>query len=79
MINWDINSLNRMQEELIRQAKQDQLAQEVIEENRKANPRYNPTLAWVGRRIVDVGAKIIQVSGSEDDKQSVYSPDVHLN
>ncbi|MEP7291423.1 MAG: hypothetical protein ABI835_06545 [Chloroflexota bacterium] len=79
MLNWDINSLNLVQEELMKQAKKDRLAQDVIEEERKANPRYNPTLAWVGRRMLDFGGKLVAISGSEDDKHSLYSPDVHLN
>ncbi len=79
MLNWDVNSLNMMQEEIIKQAEKDHLAQEVIEETRKVNPLYNPTLAWFGRRVMDFGVKLVQISGSEEDKQSLYSPDVHLN
>lgn len=77
MLNWDVNSLERIHDEWIQRAEQEQLAQEVIDEERKSNPRYNPTLAWVGRRMMDVGQRIIRISGSEADKH--YNPEIHLN
>ena len=79
MLNWDVNSLTLMQDEMIKQAEKDHLAQEIIDETRKANPLYNPTLAWFGRRVMDFGIKLVQISGSEEDKQTIYEPDVHLN
>jgi hypothetical protein len=79
MLNWDIKSLNLLHEEMIKKAEKEHQAQEVIEENRKANPHYNPTLAWFGRRMVNFGGKLVEISGSEGDKQQLYSPDVHLN
>ena len=68
MLNWDVNSLERIHFEWIQRAEQEHLAQEVIDEERKVNPNYNPTLAWFGRRMMDFGQKIVQISGSEDDK-----------
>ncbi len=79
MIQWDLDSINRMQAELIERAQKDHLGQEVLDENRRQNPRYNPTLAWVGRRIVNVGAKIVQLSGDADQPRTGYKPDIHLN
>jgi hypothetical protein len=79
MLNWDIETLSKMQDEIIRQAQKDHLAQEVIDDSRKSNPHYNPTLAWVGRRMMSVGIKLVQISGSEADKESLYKPDIHLN
>ena len=79
MLNWDINSLNQTHEEMLKQVEQDQLAQEVIDELRKSNPHYNSTLAWVGRRMMTVGQKLVQISGSAEDRQSLYEPDIHLN
>jgi hypothetical protein len=79
MLNWDLDSLSRMQEEIIKQAQKDHLAQDVIDDTRKSNPHYNPTLAWVGRRIMSVGVKLVQISGSDDDKATLYQPDIHLN
>lgn len=79
MLNWDIDSLSRMQDEIIKQAQKDHLAQEVIDDTRKSNPHYNPTLAWFGRRMMNVGIKLVQISGSDGDKEALYTPDVHLN
>ncbi|HVU10651.1 MAG TPA: hypothetical protein VHD90_05205 [Phototrophicaceae bacterium] len=72
MLNWDVHSLEQIHDEWIERAEQEHLAQEVIDEERKSNPHYNPTLAWFGHRVMDFGQKIIQMSGSEDDK-------LHLN
>ncbi|MFN8450826.1 MAG: hypothetical protein U0521_20160 [Anaerolineae bacterium] len=74
MLNWDIDNMSKFQDEILRQAEKDHLAQEVVDDMRKLNPHYNPTLAWVGRRIMDIGAKLVQISGNESDK-----PDLHAN
>lgn len=81
MLNWDIESLNLQQEEMIRQAQQDLLAEEVIADARKLNPNYHPALAWFGHRIMAFGGKLVEIYGDEkpQDKQSIYSPDIHLN
>ncbi len=79
MLNWDINTVNLLHEELIKQAEKDRQAQDVIDEIRKDNPRYNPTLSWVGHRIMNFGGKLVQISGSEEEQKSAYRPDVHLN
>ena len=50
---------------MIKQAEKDHLAQEVIERTRKFNHHYNPTLAWLGRRMMDVGTRLVEISGSE--------------
>ncbi len=73
MLNWDVDSINRIQEENVKQAEKDHLAQEVIEELRKFNHHYNPTLAWLGRRMLVVGTKLVEMSGSEQDSN------LHLN
>ncbi|MEO8393441.1 MAG: hypothetical protein ABI700_10660 [Chloroflexota bacterium] len=79
MLNWDASSLTLIQEENIKKAEQAHLAQAVIEETRKVNPNYNPTLAWVGRRIADLGMNLVRISGSADDKQSLHDAEIHLN
>jgi hypothetical protein len=79
MLNWDVDSLGKMRDELLKQAEKDHLAQEVIEDMHKSNPHYNPTLAWVGRRIMNVGVKLVQMSGGKDDRQSAYKPNIHSN
>ncbi len=79
MLNWDINNLNLIHDEMLKQAEKDHLAEFAVQEIRKTNHRYNPTLAWVGRRFVDIGAKLVMISGSDEDKQSIYEPEIHLN
>ena len=65
--------MTRIQEENVKQAQKDHLAQEVIEDTRKVNHHYNPTLAWLGHRMLNVGMKLMEISGSEQ-KYSRYSP-----
>jgi len=68
-----------MHDEQVKQAERQHLAEAVIEEARKSNPNYNPTLAWVGRRIAEVGIRLVQVSGSDEDKRQLYEAEIHLN
>lgn len=79
MYNWDMDSVANMKQELLKQAEKDHLAQEVLEDIHKAHPHYNPTLAWVGRRIMDVGVKLVQISGADDKTQAAYKPNIHSN
>jgi hypothetical protein len=79
MLNWDINNLTLLQEEMLKQAEKDHLADEAVEESRKANPRYNPTLVWFGKQMIDFGSKLVQFSGSEADRDKLDTPDIHLN
>ena len=79
MLNWDMNSLSLMHEEQVKNAEKEHLAQAVIEETRKVNPNYNPTLAWVGRRVAEVGLRLVRISGSDEDKRAFADPDLHLN
>ncbi|MBI1257336.1 MAG: hypothetical protein GC204_07690 [Chloroflexi bacterium] len=79
MINWDVNSLSLMQEENIKKAEKEHLAQEIIDETRKVNPNYNPTLAWFGRRVAEVGIRLVHISGSDEDKRILHDAEIHLN
>ena len=79
MFNWDSNSLNLIQEENIKKAEKEHLAQEIIDETRKVNPNYNPTLAWVGRRVAEVGIRLVRISGSDEDKRQLHDAEIHLN
>ncbi len=79
MLNWDIDNLKFIREEMVKQAQNDHLAQEVIDESRHEHHTYNPALAWVGRRLVNVGTKIVAISGNDDDPRAGYQPEVHLN
>ena len=47
MLYWYANQVTQAHEELQKQAEKDHLAQEVIDEERKVNPRYNPTFQSV--------------------------------
>ncbi len=78
MLNWDIDNLKFIREEMVKQAQEDHLAQEVIEDERQQHHTYNPALAWVGRRLVTVGTKFVAMSGN-DDQRAGYQPEVHLN
>ena len=79
MLNWDVNSVSLIHEEQIKNAEQQHLAQAMIEETRKSNPNYNPTLAWVGRRIAHIGISLVQISGSDQDKRQLRDTEFHLN
>ena len=79
MLNWDIHSLSLMRDDMVKEAERDHLAQEVLDEVRKSSPHYNPTLAWVGQRMIGFGQRLVLISGSEDDKSSLYKPDIPLN
>jgi hypothetical protein len=77
MFNWDIKTINMIHEERIKEAEEYHRAQNVIDTNRQENPRYNPTLAWVGRRIMSAGQMLVQISGSDDDKKAVNPPNLN--
>ncbi len=79
MLNWDIKNLNRIHDEMLKQAEKDHLAEEAVEASREANPRFNPTLVWFGKQMIDFGSKLVQVSGSAADREKLSSPDIHLN
>jgi hypothetical protein len=79
MLNWDVNSLSLMHDEQVKNAEKEHLAQEWIEETRKSNPNYNPTLAWFGRRVAEVGLKLVRISGSDEDKRQLHDAEIHLN
>jgi hypothetical protein len=64
---------------MLKQAEKDQMAQEAIEESRKENPRYNATLVWFGRQMIDFGSKLVKFSGNENDREKLSTPEIHLN
>ncbi len=73
MFNWDSVVNEQHRQELIREAEREQLAREFRIVN--GARRYNPTLAWVGRRMMTFGKTLVTLSG--EDKQ--YRPDISLN
>ena len=78
MFNWDIENLHLIHNEMIKQAEQDHLAQALIDANRKTQRHYNPALAWVGQRMMNVGQKLVAISGNTDD-ESANQSHIHLN
>lgn len=77
MMNWDLNSLSMYQKELIEQAEKDQLAREYLHYQRK---NHN-AMAWIGRRMMQIGERLVTLSGDDDQQESklAYKPDISLN
>ncbi|MBE2268960.1 MAG: hypothetical protein IAE80_12070 [Anaerolinea sp.] len=63
MLNWNLENYEQYRKELIEQAEHDQLARDVLSERRK----FNPALAWVGQRMVDIGSKLVSMSADDDE------------
>lgn len=66
---WDSNTANLLYRERLQEAEKAREARKVWKAQREANKGYNPALAWVGQRIIDLGSKLVQVS--EDQQQSL--------
>lgn len=66
---WDTNTANLLHRERLEEAEKARLAQSIRKAQREANNGYNPALAWVGQRMIDLGAKLVQVS--KDQQQSL--------
>ncbi len=73
MNNLDLEVQRQRQEELIRQAEEARVANEVMAE------RKNPTLAWVGRRMVEVGSRLIKLSNDETTPPPNWTIDPNQN
>lgn len=65
----DNKTLMLMHQERLDEAAKSRLANEMIEANRETNKGTNPTLAWFGRRMIDIGAKMANIP--EDRKPSL--------
>jgi hypothetical protein len=66
MLHLELLAQQQRQEELIKRAQEDRLAQELLANER----RYIPSLAWVGERIIEIGQSLIALSGRESERQS---------
>lgn len=66
---WDSNTANLLHRERLEEAEKERLVRKILSAHREANKGYNPTLAWVGQRMIDLGSKLVQVS--EDQQQSL--------
>lgn len=80
MLNVELIAQNQYQKDMLHQAEQERLAREVIADRRKDAKTYNPALAWLGQRMMDMGSKLVAMSDSEtEDGHRVYKPDVSAN
>lgn len=59
---WDSNTANLLYRERLQEAEKARIAQKVRKAQREANHNYNPALAWVGQRMINLGSKLVQVS-----------------
>ncbi|MDZ4767095.1 MAG: hypothetical protein SGI73_21350 [Chloroflexota bacterium] len=66
MLDLELLAQNQHQSELIKQAEQDRLAQEILADG----TAYIPSLAWLGERMLDLGKGLIALSGRRDDSFS---------
>jgi hypothetical protein len=66
MLDLELMAQQQRQEELVKRAREDRMAQEVL----AAEHGYNPSLAWVGERIVEIGKSLIALSGRETERIS---------
>ncbi len=66
MLDLELMAQQRRQEELVKRAGEDRLAQEVLADGRG----YIPSLAWVGERVVEIGKSLIALSGREPERLS---------
>lgn len=64
-VQWDLVQIKIEHEEMIRQAEQEKLAQEALDDLHPNVKSYNPALAWVGRRMVEIGSKLVALSEPE--------------
>lgn len=61
---WILESEKYNREALIKEADEARLAKAIIAEGRDES--YNPALAWVGRRMIDVGLSLTRIAGDRD-------------
>ena len=59
---WDSNTAKMLYQERLDEAENARLANQIRKAQREANDGYNPTLAWVGQRMIDLGSKLVQVA-----------------
>jgi len=55
----------------LKEAEKERLAFEIMKETGKTG--FNPTLAWVGRRMVDIGTSLVKLAGA----QKTSAPDLN--
>lgn len=68
----DTDKINR--EVLMKEAEQERLAQALIESGEAVT--YNPTLAWVGHRMMAIGLSLVKLAGDTEERPN---PPADLN
>ncbi|PJF28054.1 MAG: hypothetical protein CUN53_01710 [Phototrophicales bacterium] len=66
MLDLELMAQQQRHEELVKRAREDRMAQELLADERG----YIPSLAWVGERIVKIGKSLITLSGRESNRIS---------
>ena len=61
----DSTTLKILHQERLDEMSKIRLAHEIMEAQREGDKTFNPALAWVGQRMMDIGAKIAGVSGAQ--------------
>ncbi|MDX2161059.1 MAG: hypothetical protein SF162_07010 [bacterium] len=77
MFDPNLDLYRQHHEDLLREAEEARAAHEVI-----ADRRFNPTLAWMGERMVMLGQNLIKISRkgeTEGDAQAAAPAGLHLN
>ncbi len=70
MLNWELIAHTQHQQELIEQAQHDQLALELIREQRAAHKNFNPAMAWLGERMLHLGSRLVAMSGQPEQDEN---------
>jgi hypothetical protein len=63
MMDMELLAQQQHQNELIKQAAQDRLAREIMQDE----DHYIPTLAWLGERMIDIGRGLIAMTGRREN------------
>jgi hypothetical protein len=73
MMSMELDVQRQRQEELIREAEEARAASEVMAD------RKHPTLAWVGRRMVEMGSRLIRMSNDDQETAETWTIDPNRN
>jgi hypothetical protein len=61
----DTTTLKMLHQERLDEMSKIRLAREIRESQRESDKTFNPALAWVGQRMMDIGAKIAGMSDEQ--------------
>lgn len=67
---WELLTAQAKHDELVREAEAEHLANLAVQERREENKLYNPTLAWMGRRMVQLGSDLTRRYGVKSENTS---------